>query len=137
MDGLTYSLSSFKSQTWLLTYTAVTASVALGTGWLISMSRLRAFQAGPRKASEATIGYVFFVIYLLALPILINFAINGVIITWNLPEFYSAYSALLSLIQWILVAVFGLGLVGVAAIIAHFVPESAMIYKKPRRKYEH
>jgi hypothetical protein len=137
LDGNTYSLSSVVSQTWLITYTAGTALIALVIGWLVSMLRLRAFQAGSRKAAETTLGFVFLTIYLLALPILVSFAVNGFLVTWALPEFYTSYLALLSLIQWIFVAVFGLVLAGVAALIAHYVPRPAFEPKKYRRKYVH
>ena len=137
LDGRTYSLSSVDSQTWLITYTAVTAFIALVIGWLASMLSLHAFQAGSRKASEATLGFVFFSIYLLSLPILVSFAVNGILVTWTLPEFYTSYIALLSLIQWIFVAVFGLVLTGAAALIAHYVPQPVIDHKKYRRKYVH
>jgi hypothetical protein len=78
---------------------------------------------------------VFFIIYLLALPILVSFAVNGLVVTWTLPEFYSSYLALLSLIQWIFVSAFGLLLAGAAALIARFVPRTNLPIKKYRRKY--
>jgi hypothetical protein len=138
MDGRTYSLSSVDSQTWLLTYTAVTAFIALVIGWLVPMLRLRLFQAGSRKAAENTLGFVLITIYLLALPILVSFAVNGLLVTWTLPEFYTSYIALLSLIQWIFVAAFGLLLAGAAALIAHYIPEQPVVeHQKYRRKYVH
>jgi hypothetical protein len=137
LDGRTYSLSSVNGQTWLINYTAVTAFIALTLGWLFALLRSHAFQTGPRKAAGASLGFVFFTIYLLALPILVNFAVNGILVTWTLPEFYTSYIALLSLMQWIFVAAFGLALTGAAALIAHYVPRPAAEYKKYRRKYVH
>ncbi|MGD0750009.1 MAG: alkaline phosphatase family protein [Anaerolineales bacterium] len=137
LDGRTYSLSSVDSQTWLITYTAITALIALIIGWLVYMLRLRLFSAGSRKAAKSTLGFLFFTIYLLALPILVSFAVNGLVVTWTLPEFYTSYIALLSLIQWIFVAAFGLLLAGAAALIAHYVPQTTIINKKYRRKYGH
>lgn len=136
LDGRTYSLSSVESQTWLITYTAVTASIALVIGWLVSMLRLHAFEDGPRKAAETSLGFVFFTIYLLALPILVSFAVNGILVTWTLPEFYTSYLALLSLIQWLLVAALGLLLAGAAGLIAHFVPQPVRKYRRSRRYHE-
>ena len=101
------------------------------------MLRVHAFQAGPRKAAETSLGFVFFTIYLLALPILVSFAVNGTLVTWTLPEFYTSYIALLSLIQWIFVAVLGLLLAGAAALIAHNVHQPSIEHKKYRRKYVH
>ena len=137
LDRRTYSLSSVDSQTWLITYTAASAAIALVIGWLVSMLRLHAFQAGSRKAAETSLGFVFFTIYLLALPILVSFAVNGLLVTWTLPEFYTSYLALLSLIQWVFVAMLGLVLTGAVALIAHYVPEQVIEMKKYRRKYVH
>jgi len=138
VDGRTYSLSSVISQTWLITYTAITTLIAMVIGWLFSMWRLHAFRTGSRKAAEFTLGFTFITIYLLALPILVSFAINGLVVTWTLPEFYSSYLALLSLIQWIFISVFGLLLSGASALIARYVPQSIEeVHPKYRRKYVH
>ena len=137
VDGRTYSLSSVISQTWLITYTAITTLIAMVIGWLFSMWRLHGFRSGSSKAAETTLGFTFLIIYLLALPVLVSFAINGLVITWTLPEFYSSYLALLSLIQWIFVSVFGMLLSGTSALIARFVPQSVEVHRKYRRKYVH
>ena len=118
IDGRTYSLASIEGATWLITYSATTAAVAVILGWLVPMFGLRAFKAGPRKATETALGYIWFTIYLLALPILLSFAINGFSVTWTLPEFYTLFIGLLSLIQSLIVAAVGLVLVGLAAGIA-------------------
>ncbi len=89
------------------------------------MFGLRAFKAGPRKAAETALGYIWFTIYLLALPILLSFAINGFTVTWTLPEFYTLFIGLLSLIQSLIVAAVGLALVGVTAGIALLVGRRA------------
>ena len=118
IDGLTYSLASFnQGATYLLIYTATTAAVAVVLGWLVPMFGLRAFKAGPRKAAETALGYFWFTIYLLALPILLTFAINGFTVTWTLPEWYTLFIGLLSLIQSLIVAALGLVLVGISALI--------------------
>lgn len=115
LDGRTYSLSSVESQDWLITFTASTAALSLLGGWLLSMLGLRAFRLGPLQAAGATLGLVWVMLYLLALPVLLHAAVNGPLVTWTLPEFYSAYLALLSLTQAIIVAALGLLLTGVAA----------------------
>jgi hypothetical protein len=137
LDGQMYSLSSVQSQTWLITYTATTTAIAICIGWLVSMLLLHAFQAGSRKAAEISLGFVFFTIYLLALPVLVSFAVNGFLVTWALPEFYTSYISLLSLIQWIFVAALGLVLTGTAALIAHYIKVPFIEKKKYRRKYVH
>jgi hypothetical protein len=116
IDGLTYSLASFnEGATYLIIYSATTAAVAVILGWLVPMFGLRAFKAGPRKAAETALGYIWFTIYLLALPILLSVAINGFTLIWTLPEWHTLFIGLLSLIQSMIVASLGLLLVGVAA----------------------
>jgi hypothetical protein len=115
LDGRTYSLSSVEGQTWLITYTATTALVALVIGWLVAVFGAGAVRLGSRKAAETSLGFVFLTIFLLALPVLVSFAVNGLFVTWTLPEFYTSYIALLSLIQGLFVAVIGLLLTGIAA----------------------
>jgi hypothetical protein len=133
LDGRTYSLSSIDSQTWLFNYTATTASISLTIGWLVAMLRLHAFESGWREAAETSLGCVFFTLYLLTLPILVSFAVNGLRVTWTLPEFYTIFIAFLSLIQWRFVAAIGLLLTGIAALIAHYVPRPAKRHKRSRR----
>lgn len=115
IDGRTYSLASVEGASWLIIYGSTTAAVAVILGWLVPMFGLRAFNAGPRKAAETALYYIWFTLYLLAIPILLSFAINGFTVTWTLPEFYTLFIGLLSLIQALIVAALGLVLVGVTA----------------------
>jgi hypothetical protein len=137
LDGRTYSLSSVESQTWLITYTATTASISLIIGWLVAMLRLRAFEGSSREAAETSLDFVFFTLYLLALPVLVSFAVNGILVTWTLPEFYTIFLAFLSMTQSIFVAAIGLVLTGMAALIAHFVPKPARRHARSRREHVH
>ena len=124
LDGRTYSLASVDSASWLITYSATTSAFATLFGWLVAMLGLRAFKTGARLAAEVTLGFVWFTIYLLALPILLSFAINGIVVTWTLPEFYTLFVSLLSQIQWMIVAAFGLVLAGIASLIGLVVARS-------------
>ncbi|MBA4380406.1 MAG: hypothetical protein C0393_07000, partial [Anaerolinea sp.] len=112
LDGRTYSLASVEGETWLIVYTATTAAIGVILGWLIPMFGLRAFRRSPRAAAGISLGYVWFTLYLLALPVLLSFALNGITATWTLPEFYTLYIGLLSIIQSLIVAAVGLLLTG-------------------------
>jgi hypothetical protein len=79
------------------------------------MFGLRAFNAGARKAAEFSLGYIWLTIYILTLPILLTFAINGFTITWAQPEWYTMFIGLLSLIQSMVVAMVGFVLIGGSA----------------------
>jgi len=120
LDGRTYSLSSIESATGFITYMVSTTVVAIVISWLVIMARLNAFRSRPRKAAETSLGLMFMTIYLLALPILVSFAWNGLVATWTLPEFYTIFVALLSFVQIMLIVVAGLLLSGSAALIARF-----------------
>ncbi|MCX6034322.1 MAG: alkaline phosphatase family protein [Chloroflexi bacterium] len=116
IDGLSYSLASFnEGATFLIIYNGSTAALAVILAWLVPMFGLRAFKSGPRKAAEAALGYLWFTLYLLALPILLSFAINGFTLTWTLPEWHTLFIGLLSLVQSLIVSTLGLLLVGLSA----------------------
>jgi hypothetical protein len=57
----------------------------------------------------------------LALPILLSFAVNGYLVTWTLPEFTTQFLGFFATVQALFVAVVGLLLVGVSALVARFV----------------
>jgi hypothetical protein len=121
LDGRTYSLSSVASADELLLYCATTALVALIIAWLVSSLGLKAFRRGPRQASEVALGLTLLTAYLLLLPVLWSYVLNGVRVTWTLPEMSSMFLAFISLIQILVVAVAGLALTGLTALAAQFV----------------
>lgn len=115
LDERTYSLSSVESQEWLIPYVGLTTALAFVIGWLLAMALSRAFVQGARRAAELALGYTWLALYLLAIPILVSFAVNGILVTWTLPEFHTMYLALLSIIQAIVVAALGLVLTALSA----------------------
>ncbi|MEZ0395415.1 MAG: alkaline phosphatase family protein [Anaerolineales bacterium] len=115
LDGNTFGLSWIPGLIEFIAYAAVTTGIALLAGWLTAMFGLRAWHGTARQAAGSALGYVWFVLYLLALPILLSFAVNGVTVTWTLPEFTVLYLGFLSVVQWLFAAAFGLTLVGVSA----------------------
>jgi hypothetical protein len=119
VDGRTYSLASIDGVNWLISYTGTTAVAAALIGWFVPLLGSRAFTSARHNVIHVTLGYVWFIIYILALPILLSFAINGFIVTWILPEWYTMYIGLLSLIQVIFVSLIGLLLTGLLAVFSH------------------
>jgi hypothetical protein len=118
LAGRTYSLSSVTSSDDLIAFVAVTGLLAFVVSWLATSFPLRTFQGGPGQAASLTIALALVTVYLLSLPILWSFALNGLFVTWALPEFGSLFLALISGIQVLAVAAGGLILCGVAALIA-------------------
>ncbi len=118
LDGKTYSLSSVTGANDLIVYCAVTAGIALTAAWLFASLGLGLFRQAPLPAVRGAQGLAAMTIYLLLIPVLVHFSLNGITPTWTLPEFWSAFVALLSLVQILIVAVLGLVLMGVTALIA-------------------
>ena len=118
IDGHPYSLSWVTGQMDLIFYVAVTAGVSLVVGWLIAMFGLHAFRAPPKKGMISTLGIIVAVFLLLALPYGVSYALNGLTITWILPDFLSYFIGFLSLLQVLITAVVGSVLVGITGIIS-------------------
>jgi hypothetical protein len=121
LDSRTYSLASVESASWLITYTGSTTLLASLVAWLIPMIGLRGFTNGVRRAVVLSMGAVWFTIYLVGLPVLLSFALNGAIVSWTLPEFYTLYVGLLSVIQWIFIALAGLLFTGLVVLFSFLV----------------
>lgn len=124
-DGLTYSLSSIASAEELILYCAVTVLMALIPAWVLAWLASGAFRRAPRPGAEFRVGLTLVTLYLLTLPILWSFALNGVVVTWTLPDFASAFLSFLSSIQILMVAVAGLLWIGLAALITALIGRQA------------
>ncbi len=116
--GRTYSLSSVASSTDIIVFTAGTATTSLALSWLALTYALDWLHSAPRQAAESVLAFTFVTIYLLSLPILLSFAINGALVTWTTPEMASMFLGFLSLLQALIVAIVGLILTGITSLIA-------------------
>jgi len=124
LAGRTYSLSSVTSSDDLISFVALTGLLAFAIAWVVTAFPLRTFRSAPGRAAALTVALALVTIYLLALPILWSYAINGLFVTWALPDFASLFLALVSGIQVLAVAVGGIILCGVAALIARLTARS-------------
>jgi hypothetical protein len=118
LAGRTYSLSSVTSSDDLIAFVAVTGLVTFAVSWAVTAFPLRTFQDGPGRAASLTVALTLVTVYLLALPILWSYALNGLFVTWALPEFGSLFLGLISGVQALAVAAGGLILCGIAALVA-------------------
>jgi hypothetical protein len=123
LDGRTYSLSSVASAEDLFLVCGTTGAIALLVSWLVAAlgggilpwpGRFR--RQPPAEASLWSLDLTLAVIYSLALPILWSFTLNGIVVTWTLPDFPSMFLGFLSLIQILVVTLVGLVLTGVIAL---------------------
>ena len=118
LDGKSYSLSSVAGATDLILYTAVTSAIALVIAWLVTSFGLGIFRQQPLPAARAAQGLVSMTIYLMLIPLLVHFAWNGAVVTWTLPEMWTAFIGLISMIQILILSALGLMLMGITALIA-------------------
>ena len=117
IDGFTYSLSSVIGANELILYTAVTAAAALVIAWIMGMIALKAFSKGAGHAAEMSLAVVWTVVFVLALPVLYNFSVNGIMVDQTLPDFGPSFIGFQSLVQQLFVGLLGLPLTGLAAVV--------------------
>jgi hypothetical protein len=107
LSGRTYSLSSVSGATDLILYVAVTVAMALLPSWFVVAMASRIRHRDPRGAAELTLAFVLTVVCLLSLPFWLSFALNGLVVTWTLPDFTTVFLAFLSGLQALFVALAG------------------------------
>jgi hypothetical protein len=120
LDKNPYGLSWIPGLMDFILYVALTSGISLVIAWLATMFGLHAFRKPPRQSAGMALGIVWFVLYILSIPILLNFAVNGIVTTWTLPEFTIQYLGFFALFQSMFVAIIGLVLVGLSALIGKF-----------------
>jgi hypothetical protein len=118
IDGRTYSLSSVLSANELIGYVAATAAIALVISWLVFSLGYKVFKQGPAQAANLVLDWILATLALLAIAVLWNFVVNGILVTWRLPEFLSMFLGFISLLQILLVSVVGLLLTGITSLAA-------------------
>ena len=117
IDGFTYSLSSVTGANELILYTAVTAATALVIAWSAGMFALKAFREGAAHAAEMSLALVWVVIFVLSLPVLVNFSMNGIMVDQTLPDFGPSFLGFQSLVQLLFVGLLGVPLTGLAVLV--------------------
>jgi hypothetical protein len=123
IDHLTYSFSSVTGATDLVIYTCITAAIAFIPAWLIAALGLKLFKRDKKLAAESSMGLLLLTLYILALPVTYSYVLDGALPVWALPQFLPNFLMLISLVQMIPLAILGLLLTGVTALIAKPVPE--------------
>ncbi len=113
----TYSLSSIKGETELIVYTAVTAVCAYLIAYLVNMLINKVLNKKPVNAAFNTFGLGYTTIFVLALPVILSFVLNGVLITWTLPDYLTSYLSLIALIQILLISAATILFSGISALL--------------------
>ena len=117
LQGRTYSLSSVLSSGDIINSTAFSTAIGFVIAWLVALIPLRVFSESPLQATDIHLAFAGTLIYIVALPALWSYAINGAIVTWTLPEMASTFMAFISILQMLIIAVLGLVFTGVTPII--------------------
>ncbi|MHC1739532.1 MAG: alkaline phosphatase family protein [Anaerolineaceae bacterium] len=124
-DQKTYSVSSIISQTDLIMSTAITAGLALLITWLAIMLDQKYFKSTPSEAAKRTFGLILTTAFIAGIPAILNFVLNGVLVTWTLPNYLFSFLFILSGIQILVISLLGLVLVGITALVALLVSKRA------------
>jgi hypothetical protein len=116
--GRTYSLSSVASTDDIVLFTAGTATASLALAWMSLSYVLKLFRSTPWQAAEIVMAFTWITLYILSLPAMWSFALNGAVVTWTLPDMASMFMGFLCVLQALIVAAAGLILVAITALIA-------------------
>jgi hypothetical protein len=104
IDRKVYSLSSIISEMDLILYVATTTAVALVLVWLVVNFYNKSFNNSPNENGLKTLWLGFTVIFIAGLPVLASFFLNGPIVTWTLPDYFTSFLALIGLIQILVIS---------------------------------
>jgi hypothetical protein len=115
-----FSFSTLEGQTQMIFFSAGIALISSLTMWLIYMFTQKAFASGAKAAAFSSEGLTWSLLLLVFIPVLINFALNGFLPTWTLPNISTAFIGLLGMLQLVLLSLFGLILIGISALVGIF-----------------
>ena len=113
----TFSLSRVQTETGMILGIVVSSAAGLLAAWLAAVYLRRIFSEGWETVASGTLALTGVFMVLLALPVAAHFVLNGTLARWTLPEMNTAFFGLLSMIQILSLAVLGLLLAGIAALV--------------------
>lgn len=114
----TYSLTSVTGANELILYVLVTTLLAFIVGWLVFVLGTRLLFRSRADAARLTLGWALLTCGIVALPALVSFVLNGPLIGWTLPEFWTFFIGFLGTLQCLFIAVFGILFAGIAALLS-------------------
>jgi hypothetical protein len=120
-DKLTYSLSSITSENQFILYVAITSLIVSAIVWMAITLDQRYFKLNPQDAALKTFYLFLTIAFINGLPALTSYVANGLLVTWDLPNYLISFLALISLIQVLTIAISGLIFAGLNALLARAV----------------
>lgn len=115
IEQYSYSFSSLRSQEWVISFFLTTSAASLVAAALLAGWRERWLEKTSGQVVLRVLNLTMVIVFFLALPILTDYAVNGLITRWTLPDLGLQYLAVYCLIQVMLVCALGLTLAGIAA----------------------
>jgi MFS family permease len=106
--GNVYSLSTITGLEPFLMQVAIGVGVGLVVGLVIVVARLWAERERDWvNITLSTYGFVYFILYFLAIQVAIGYVQNGFTTGWHLPDFFTAFLQFTGMVQGIVVAAVG------------------------------
>jgi hypothetical protein len=118
LAGRTYTISNFTGAKALGLSTLLNTAITFGIAWVVTLVALGARRRALETAAETTLALILITLYLLAFPVLLHYAYNGIRYSWALPEFKSFFLALLAAAQSLSVTLVGGVLLALSVVIA-------------------
>lgn len=116
LDGRSYSLSSLEGVEQAISYFGITSLMSFFIAGIAFFFSIKPFSKKPHQVAVSILDLALLLIFLLAVPILYSYFLNGWRAVWTLPEFNSATLAFFNSLQIIFVGAGGLLLSGISAL---------------------
>ena len=123
IDKRTYSLSSMGGISEAITYFGITTTIATLVACAVVIYERKLYSQEPGVSFKSLTDFSLLTIYLLFIPVLFSFALNGWKAIWTLPEFNSVMFAFINTLQILFVAVLGIVLASLIALVMFIRPK--------------
>ena len=107
VNKLPYSLSWINSQRDLFNFIIFSTLLSFTISWILFIILTKTFHNSPIEVGIKSLVLSITTIFITSIPVSISFVINGPLVMWTLPNISSMYLAFLSLLQCLLLAIFG------------------------------
>jgi hypothetical protein len=118
IDSRGYSLSSMEGVNEAILYFGITTATTLVITWTILYLSQKWFTLEPDRVFKMSADFCLILIFILALPVLVSYGLNGWKASWHLPEFNSVMVAFINTLEIIFCATIAILLAGLSACIA-------------------
>jgi hypothetical protein len=108
LDKKVYSLSSIISQIDLILYIGITSAVCFLIAWGLVFLLCKRTKPSEWTNAKITLAFGLTTVFVISIPALLSFVLNGAVVTWFLPNYLVSFDALLALIQILIVCIFTL-----------------------------